>query len=155
MSIAKHRVICSCVRYLMIACTLLMESCLFGCAAQTPPPPRDQWAPVFEGREAVVPGERIDVRTDSGEHFEATVLSVSEDGFKVTDKKELEKPPHGNDDAKRLSYEFAEVTSVSTIPRQQNSEVTSATVILGVAIVAVVGFCIWLGHALSGLAAID
>jgi len=151
MSIKNDRFIGSCARWLMIACSLLMQLCLFGCGAQTPPPPRGPDAPVLEGREAIAPGERIDVETDSGEHFEATVLSVSDNGFKVTDKKESTEAAQGHYDGKKLSYEFGELTSVSTVPKQSSTGFTPETVLIGVVFLGAVVILVGMGLMASGL----
>lgn len=85
------------------------------CGTQPPPPPRGPDAPPLEGRDAIIPGEIVEIQTIADERFRATVLSVNDEGFEISWKESTADSSRSHPDAERRIYSFEEIAQVRTV----------------------------------------
>ncbi len=121
----------------MIWCIFVSSLPFTGCATRVPPSPRGSDASILVGRDAVALDERIEVFTDAGEHFAATIVSSKDENFKVSHKNPLDAVSKAHQDHDRVVYSFDETQVLRTATKELESGDDNTMLV-----VAVVAACV-------------
>ena len=116
----------------MTLCIITSSLTSAGCGTRIPPSPRGPDASILSGRDAVAPGERIEVFTVAGEHFAASVVSSDEKSFEISHKNPLDAVTEAHQDHGRVDYGFDETELLRTATEELESGDGKTTLVIAI-----------------------